>query len=177
MSLKERGKPRKASLFFRLVWVCVGAACSAEHPGDPATPIQIIPNAERIPIRTEAGKPLLEVTIRIENTSAHAIVWSECALAVERNQYIMAMDRHSEEWLEVWRPTCPNDDNAQNLLRPGESASLSLEITPGSGANFRGEVGIYRVRFFLSAAVAGEYHQLSPELSVSRAFSVVDTRG
>ena len=122
----------------------------------------------------QAGKTSLNVTIRIENTSNNAILWSECGLAVERNQYIMAMDRQSDEWLEVWRPTCPDDGDAQKILRPGESTNVPLEITSTPSANFHGDVGVYRVRFFLSADVGGEYQQLNPELSVSRSFSVVD---
>lgn len=174
MTRKERGKPRKASLFFRLVSVALFAACAKEQLSNSSGPVQIIPGADRVALRKEGGKPILDIAIRLENTSNNALLWSECGLSVERNQYIMAMDRRSDEWLEVWRPTCPGDDDAQKILRPGESVSLPLEVTPAPGANFHGDIGVYRVRFFLSADVGGEYHQLNPELSISRPFSVVD---
>jgi hypothetical protein len=169
----EKGKPGKASLFFALVTAVVTGACSTEHLPNPSAPIQIIPNAATIAMRGHAGTAILDLTIRLENTSSHAILWSACGLAVERSQYIMAMDRRSEEWLEVWRPACADDSDAQKILRPGETADLPLEITSGSGADFRGDVGVYRVRFFLSSDIGGEYHQLDPKLSVSRPFSVV----
>jgi hypothetical protein len=173
VSQKEKGKPRTASFFFRLVIVAVMGACSTEHLPNPSAPIQIVPNSETIALRGHGGKAILDLTIRLENTSRHAILWSECALAVERSQYIMAMDRRSEEWLEVWRPGCADDSDAQKILRPGETANVPLEITAAAGGDFRGDVGIYRVRFFLSSDIGGEYHQLDPGLSVSRPFSVV----
>lgn len=174
MSSKERGKPRKASLFFRLVSAAVIGACSREQLPDPSAPIQIIPPVNPVALQRRNDKTTLKVTIRIENTSNQAILWSPCSLAVERSQYIMAMDRRSDEWVEVWRPTCPDEADDQRLLRSGESASIPLEMSSGPGVDFHGEVGVYRVRFFLSTEVGGEYQQLSPRLSISRPFSVVD---
>lgn len=162
-----------ASLFFGLLIGAVIGACSTEHLSNPSRPVQIVPSSETIALRGSAGKAILELTIGLENTSSHAVLWSECGLAVERNQYIMAMDRRSEEWLEVWRPSCADDSDSQKILRPGETASIPLVITSTAGGDFRGDVGIYRVRFFLSADIGGEYHQLDPQLSVSRPFSVV----
>jgi hypothetical protein len=173
VSQKEKGKPGTASFFFGLVIGAVMAACSKERMPNPSALVQIVPSSETIALRGPAGKAILDLTIRLENTSSHAVLWSECGLAVERSQYIMAMDRRTEEWLEVWRPSCADDSDAQKILRPGENASIPLEITSVAGSDFRGDVGIYRVRFFLSADIGGEYHQLDPALSVSRPFSVV----
>lgn len=97
-------------------------------------------------------------------------------MALERNQYVMALDRRTEEWLEVWRPSCPDSDEAQKVLREGEAVMVPLHVSTTGASSFHGELGIYRVRFFLSADIAGEYHQLDPELSVSRSFTVVDTK-
>jgi hypothetical protein len=76
--------------------------------------------------------------------------------------------------VEVWRPPCGDTETPQEL-RSGEDANVPLKISISQPANagVHDIDGVYRVRFFLSAAVAGEFHQLAPELSLSTPFTVV----
>ena len=172
----EKGKPLVASLFFRLFYAVFLAACQDKRSPTNTSLVRIEPTAESFTIRKQSRVVSLDAEIEIENRSTHPILWSECGMALERNQYVMALDRRTEEWLEVWRPSCPDTDEAQKVLREGEAVTVPLHVLPSGASSFHGETGVYRVRFFLSADIAGEYHQLGPELSISRSFTVVDTK-
>ena len=177
MTHTEKGKPRWASLFYALATV-VGVACSAaERKPQNAAPVQIYAESDQVALGHDGGVTTLEFSMTVTNTSTHAILLSECGMALERNQYIMAMDRRNDEWLEVWRPTCEDSTEARTTLQPGESMRVPVRVASrGTPSAFKAEPGVYRLRFFISSAIGGEYHQMPSELSISRSFTVVDDK-
>jgi hypothetical protein len=66
------------------------------------------------------------------------------------------------------------EGSGQAPLASGESVSVPIRVRSNQGypRNFSGEPGLYRVRFYLSSIVSGEYHQLPYRASVSSAFTV-----
>jgi len=157
------------------VYLAVLAACSPPHEQS-TTSVTIVPASRTVALETTTRGRAINVSIVITNTSSNSILWSDCALALEEYRYLLVPDRKGSDWTEVWSPGCPDLSVTTPPLRPGESVTVPLRIVAArdSSFDFVGRRGVYRIHFFLSAVVAGEYAQLPYAESVSQSFNVVD---
>jgi hypothetical protein len=156
-----------------LLFISLLAACSPDRR--PATPVTIVPTSSTVTLETTRGRKTLRPAIVITNTSNNPILWSSCALTLEEYRYLLAEDRKGSDWTEVWSPGCADVNALPPLLLPGESVTVPLQVTAPESAtrDSLGQPGVYRVHFFLSAYVGGEYLQLPYAESVSQPFNVV----
>jgi hypothetical protein len=153
-----------------MLWM---SACSPAAPGTPS--ITIVPATRTVALETTSSGKTIDVSIVITNNSGNPILWSDCALALEEYRYVLVPDRKGSDWTAVWAQGCPDLGATTPPLRPGESVTVPLTIVAArdSSRDFTGRPGVYRVHFFLSAYVAGEYAQLPYAESVSLPFNVV----
>jgi hypothetical protein len=156
-----------------LLFVALLSACTADRPS--ATPVTIVPTSRYVTLGVTGEQKILRASIVITNASSNPILWSSCALTLEEYRYLLAPDRKGSDWTEVWAPGCADVNAITPLLLPGENVTVPIEVvTPGPSAHdFLGQPGVYRVHFFLSAYVGGEYLQLPYTESVSQPFNVV----
>ena len=120
--------------------------------------------------------PTLKISANISNGSTQLVLVSTCEYALDQYRYALATGRISDDWLEVWRPSCTNENSlAYTPLGPGESTSIPITViaTPALAPDFSAEPGTYRFRFFLSIQVGGEYQQLPRERTVSEPFTLL----
>ena len=156
-----------------LAYMAFLAACS---PGaQSASSVTIAPTTHTVSLENTTSGTAIGVSIVITNNSSNPILWSDCALALEEYRYLLAPDRQGSDWTEVWEQGCPDLGDTRPPLLPGESVTVPLTIVAArdSSRDFVGRPGVYRVHFFLSAYVAGEYAQLPYAESVSQPFNVV----
>ncbi|MEA2763223.1 MAG: hypothetical protein QOD47_2507 [Gemmatimonadaceae bacterium] len=156
-----------------LVYMLAIAACSAAPKS--AGPVVIVPTSRTVALGTTPRGKTIDVSIVITNTSSNSILWSACTLSLEEYRYLLAPDRKGSDWTEVWAAGCPDLNTTTPPLRPGESVTVPLHILAerSSSRDFVGQPGVYRVHFFLSAYIGGEYEQLPYAESVSQSFNVV----
>jgi hypothetical protein len=156
-----------------VLYMLSAAGCSPGAQG--AGSVTIVPTSHAVALGTNRNARAVDVSIVITNTSGNPILWSDCALGLEEYRYLLVPDRKGSDWTEVWSPGCPDLSAATAPLRPGESATVHLTAVSAADTarGFAGRPGIYRVHFFLSAYVGGEYLQLPYAESVSQPFNVV----
>ncbi|HEV7595261.1 MAG TPA: hypothetical protein VGO33_09700 [Gemmatimonadaceae bacterium] len=156
-----------------VLYTLSAAACSPRAQS--ASTVSIVPTSHSVSLGTNRTARTLDVSIVITNTSANPILWSDCALGLEEYRYLLVPDRKGSDWTEVWSPGCPDLSAATSPLLQGESATVHLTAVAAADTarGFAGRPGIYRVHFFLSANVGGEYLQLPYAESVSQPFNVV----
>ena len=154
-----------------MLWL---AACSPAAPS--GSSVTIAPTSGTVALQTTSQGRTIDVSIVITNRSSNPILWSDCALALEEFRYVLVPDRKGSDWTEVWAQGCPDLGATRPPLLPGESVTVPLAIAASrdSSRDFVGRPGVYRVHFFLSAYVAGEYSQLPYAESVSQPFNVVE---
>ena len=125
--------------------------------------------------RADSQGPL-STSPNIINGSTQLVLVSTCEYALDQYRYALATGRIGDDWLEVWRPSCTNENSlAYTPLGPGESTSIPITViaTPSLAPDFSAEPGTYRFRFFLSIQVGGEYQQLPRERTVSEPFTLL----
>ena len=154
--------------------ILVLSGCAAST--DPPAAVRIEPTAPTFSLQSTPRGPRLDVSITLTNTSSNPIIWINCGFALERNRYVLTTDGGGADWAEVWTPVCALDNSVMPPpIKSGQSVTVPISATPSSAPAhvFAGDPGVYRVRFYLSAQIAGEYHQLPYEISVSKPFTVV----
>lgn len=159
------------------VLIALAALRCAPHP-DPDTGPRVSIDLSKKAValeRTQQG-PTLRISASIANGSTQLVLVSTCEYALEEYRYALASGRIGDDWLEVWRPSCTNENSlAYTPLGPGESTSIPITViaTPALAPDFSAEPGTYRFRFFLSIQVGGEYQQLPRERTVSEPFTLL----
>jgi len=147
----------------------------APHP-DPGPTVSIGLNKQAVALERTRQGPTLNITANITNGSTQLVLISTCEYALDQYRYALATGRIGDDWLEVWRPSCTNENSlAYTPLGPGESTSIPITViaTPALAPDFSAEPGTYRFRFFLSIQVGGEYQQLPRERTVSEPFTLL----
>ena len=150
------------------------SSCTADKESDAA--IRITPESRTVSLQPSPAGPTLNTAVTIRNRSLQPILWSACDLALERYQYVLALDHARPEWVENWRPVCFSSGNTPPArLRSGESVTVPISIVAARKVSpkFTAEPGSYRIRFFLSAEIGGEFVQLPAALSASEPFTLV----
>lgn len=146
------------------------------NAADPGATVSIGLSKQTVSLEPTPQGPTLNVSANITNGSSQLVLISSCEFALDQYRYALASGRISDDWLEVWRPTCTHENSlAYTPLRPGETTSIPITIvvTPYLAPDFMAEPGTYRFRFFLSSQVGGEYQQLPRERTVSESFTLV----
>ena len=157
------------------LFLAIGVWGCAPHV-DPGTTVSIGLNKHAISLEPTPKGPALNVSANITNGSTQLVLVSTCEYALDQYRYALATGRISDDWLEVWRPSCTNENSlAYTPLGPGESTSIPITViaTPALAPDFSAEPGTYRFRFFLSIQVGGEYQQLPRERTVSEPFTLL----
>lgn len=152
-----------------------GALRCTPH-ADPGSTVSIGLSKQTVSLEHTAKGPALNVSANITNGSSQLVLISTCEFALDQYRYALATGRISDDWLEVWRPTCTRENSlAYTPLRPGETTSIPITVlvTPYLAPDFIAEPGTYRFRFFLSIQVGGEYQQLPRDQTVSEPFTLV----
>ena len=143
---------------------------------DPGSTVSIGLSKQAVGFKRTQQGPTLRISANINNGSTQLVLVSTCEYALEEYRYALASGRIGDDWLEVWRPTCTNENSlAYTPLGPGESTSIPITViaTPALAPDFSAEPGTYRFRLFLSIQVGGEYQQLPRERTVSEPFTLL----
>ena len=143
---------------------------------DPGAAVSIGLSRQTATLEPTSQGLALKVSATITNGSHQLVLLSTCEYALDQYRYALATGSIGDDWLEVWRPSCTNENSLAYIpLGPGEATSIPITViaTPALAPDFSAEPGTYRFRFFLSILVGGEYRLLPRERTVSEPFTLL----
>jgi hypothetical protein len=166
-------RKRIGLLVFQLLLAFGGLRC-APH-AEPGATVSIVLSKRTVTLDSTQVGPAVNISANITNGSNQLVLVSRCEYALEQYRYALVTGRDANDWVEVWRPSCTDQNSlSYTPLGAGETMSFPITIvaTPALAPDFSAEQGRYRFRFFMSIQVGGEYVQLPRERTVSEPFTL-----
>ena len=123
--------------------LAIGAVRCAPYT-EPSAAVSIGLSRQTVSLEQTDQGPALKISANITNGSTQLVLVSTCEYALDQYRYALATGRISDDWLEVWRPSCTNENSlAYTPLGPGESTSIPITViaTPALAPRFFGGAG------------------------------------